>query len=322
MQAIQVHEDGSLIYEEVSDPILEKGSVKIKVYAAGVNRADLLQAQGNYPPPDGSSSIVGLEVSGTVEAISEDVTEWKEGDRVMALLPGGGYATQVVVPESLLLPFPEEWDFKQAAAIPEAIYTAYLNLCYLGQLCEGETTLIHGGAGGIGSMAIQVAKNFGAYVISTAGTNDKVSFCQELGSDFALNYHTDNLKDHILDFAPKGVHIVLDPIGDTQYGSLHTKVLKPYGQWLLIGLLGGTKAELNMGRILAKNLLLKGSTLRYQSLDFKIHLTQLIKAEILPLLTSKAIVPCVDQVFSIADAEDAHAYLRANKTKGKVILTP
>jgi NADPH:quinone reductase-like Zn-dependent oxidoreductase len=129
MQAIQVQADGSLIYEEVSDPVLEEGSVKIKVNAAGVNRADLLQAQGNYPPPQGSSSILGLEVSGTLEALSEDVTSWEVGDRVMALLPGGGYATQVVVPESLLLPFPEEWDFKQAAAIPEAIYTAYFNLC-------------------------------------------------------------------------------------------------------------------------------------------------------------------------------------------------
>lgn len=322
MQAIQVQADGSLLYEQVSDPVLEESSVKVKVNAAGVNRADLLQAQGNYPPPQGSSSILGLEVSGTIEAISEDVTDWEVGDRVMALLPGGGYATQVVVQASLLLPFPEDWDFKQAAAIPEAIYTAYLNLCYLGQLCEGETVLIHAGAGGIGSMAIQLAKTFGANVISTAGTNEKVSFCQELGADLPLNYRTNNLKDAILDFAPNGVDIILDPIGDTNYASLHTKILKRYGQWLLIGLLGDTKAELNMGRMLAKNLLLKGSTLRYQSLDFKIHLTQLIKAEIIPLLESKAIRPCVDQVFPITDAEDAHAYLRANKTKGKVILTP
>lgn len=322
MRAIQVQEDGRLVYEEVDDPDLEKGCVKVNVYAAGVNRADLLQAQGTYPPPVGSSSILGLEVSGTIEAISEDVTEWKVGDRVMALLPGGGYAGQVIVPESLLLPLPEDWSFTEAATVPEAIYTAYLNLCYLGQLCPGETVLIHAGAGGIGSMAIQVAKNFGAYVISTTGTFDKVSFCQQLGADLSLNYRTDELKNRMLAFAPEGINIVLDPIGDTAYGSLHTKVLKRYGQWLLIGLLGGTKAELNMGRILAKNLLLKGSTLRYQSLDFKIHLTQLIKAEILPLLTSKAIVPCVDQVFSIADAKDAHAYLRANKTQGKVVLTP
>lgn len=322
MNAIQVQADGSLIYKEVSDPVLKSGSEKVKVHAAGVNRADLLQAQGNYPPPEGSSSILGLEVSGTIEAISEDVTDWEVGDRVMALLPGGGYATQVVVPESLLLPFPEAWDFEQAAAIPEAIYTAYLNLCYLGQLCKGETVLIHAGAGGIGSMAIQLAKTFGADVISTAGTNDKVSFCQELGADLALNYRIDDLKDSILDFMPSGVDIVLDPIGDTKYASLHTKVLKRYGQWLLIGLLGDTKAELNMGRMLAKNLLLKGSTLRYQSLDFKIHLTQLIKAEIIPLLNSKTLTPCLDLVFPMADAEEAHAYLRANKTKGKVILTP
>ncbi len=322
MKAIQVQEDGSLLYKEMGDPVLEKGFARLKVHAAGVNRADILQAQGAYPPPDGSSSILGLEVSGSIEAIHEDATDWTVGDRVMAILPGGGYATQVVVPVSLLLPFPEEWDFKQAATIPEAIYTAYLNLCYLGQLCEGETVLIHAGAGGIGSMAIQLAKTFGAYVISTSGTDSKVSFCQDLGADLALNYRTADLKDPILAFTPKGVDIVLDPIGDTPFASLHTKVLKRYGQWLLIGLLGDTKAELNMGRMLAKNLLLKGSTLRYQSLDFKIHLTNLIKAELIPLLASKAIRPCLDQVFPITEAEEAHAYLRANKTKGKVILTP
>lgn len=322
MQAIQVKADGSFAYENVEDPVISNGTVRIAVKAAGVNRADLLQAKGNYPPPEGTTNIMGLEIAGTIEAIGENVKQWQVGDSVMALVPGGGYATKVVAPTSMLIAIPEEWDFMQAAAVPEAIYTAYLNLWYLARLSEEETVLIHAGAGGIGSTAIQLAKQYGAYVITTAGSDDKVQFCKELGADLALNYRLHELKASITAYAPLGLDVVLDPIGSTNYSELHTSLLKGHGQWLLIGLLGSAKAEIKMVHILTKNLLLKGSTLRYRSLDFKIQLTQLIKRDVLPLYQRGSLQPCVDQVFAMKDAGKAHNHLLQNKTKGKAILRP
>lgn len=322
MQALRVQNDGSLAWAEENSPEVGSDSVRMTIKAAGVNRADLLQAQGHYPPPEGSSTIIGLEAAGTIKTVGREVHDWEAGQNAMALLPGGGYATEVVVPASMLLPIPAEWSFTEAAAIPEALYTSYFNLCYLGQLSQGETVLIHAGAGGIGSMAVQLAKQRGADVIATVGSDAKADFVKRLGADTALNYKLHDLKAGILKSAPEGVDVILDAIAGEAYTNLHPKVLKRYGQWFLIGLLGGTKATLNMGLILAKNLLLKGSTLRYQPPELKVHLTQLIKSELLPYLNTRTIQPCVDQVYPMSRVEEAHAYLRANQTKGKVILTP
>lgn len=322
MKAIQVHSDESLAFEEVADPVLASDCVQIAVKAAGINRADLAQAKGKYPPPSGSSEILGLEAAGVIEAVGANVQEWEAGDAVMALLPGGGYASKAVIPQRMLLPMPNSWSYTEAAAVPEALYTAYLHLCYQGQLGTSETVVIHAGAGGIGSTAIQLARAYGNTVIATTGSADKVSFCQRLGTDHVLNYREDDLEKRLLSIAPEGIDIVLDPIGNTAYADLHTNVLKRYGRWLLLGVLGGGQpVELNMARILGQNLMLKGSTLRYQSPAFKAYLTQQLEDEVLLLYQQGEMVPCVDRTFPVSEAEQAHEYLRSNQVQGKVILT-
>ena len=320
MKAIQVTEDQSLIWAETSDPGMDEQEVLVEVHAAGVNRADLLQVKGNYPPPEGASSILGLEVAGRVVQVGSEVEGWQVGHAVMALLPGGGYAEKVAIPAELLLPLPEGLDFIQGAAIPEALYTSYYNLINLGGLAEREDVLLHAGAGGIGSTAIQLAKLWEARVIATTGSQDKVKYCQELGADLVLNYHEDDLKQGIKSATANGVDVVLDTIGNTEYAKLHTDVLAHGGCWLLIGLLGGIKAEINMAKVLGKNLFLCGSTLRNQGLALKSRLTHDLRNKLIPAYTEGRILPCVDTVFPVDHAQAAHEHLKANQVKGKLIL--
>ncbi len=320
MKAIQVNQDQELLWEDIKRPPVASHEVIVGVQAAGVNRADLLQVKGLYPPPEGASNILGLEVAGYVKAVGKEVKEWNAGDPVMALLPGGGYAEEVAVPADLLLPMPSDWDATQGAAVPEALFTSYLNLIQLGQLKPGNNVLIHSAAGGVGSKAIQIAKLFGANVFATTGNQEKAEFCRNLGADYVFNHQTNDLRESILDRAPKGIQLVLDTIGDSNYAKLHTDVLSFQGHWLLIGLLGGIKSRINMAQILAKNILLRGSTLRNQLLPVKKSLAEAIKKEVLQAYRTGQILPCVDRVYPITDASAAHAYVSQNQAKGKVIL--
>ncbi len=323
MYAIQQNKEGTNIsWEEVEDPKLESGYAILRVSAAGVNRADILQRKGLYPPPKGASEILGLEVAGTIEQLASNGAhhQWKEGERVMALIPGGAYAEKVAVPISLLLPIPDALSFSEAAAIPEALYTAYLNLILEAELQQGETLLIHAAAGGIGSTAVQIAKLYGAYVVGTVGTDQKAQFIRELGAHHALNYKDGNLKERLQEVAPGGYHLILDPIGSPDYTKMHENLINYKGRWLLIGLLGGMKVELNLAKVLTKNVMLKGSTLRNKPLEAKIELTQKIRDSVLNYYQTGDLKPVLDQYFPIQEAEKAHHYMQSNKAMGKVVL--
>lgn len=320
MKAIQVNQHQELHWQRVKSPSAEAHEVLITVHAAGVNRADLLQVRGLYPPPEGASPILGLEVAGYIKAVGSEVKGWQKGDAVMALLPGGGYAEEVAVAADVLLPLPADWDFTEGAAVPEALFTTYFNLIKLGQLRAGENVLIHSGAGGIGSTAIQIGKLFGANVFATTGSKEKVQYCRDLGADYVFDHQTDDLRESIFNTAPEGIQLVIDTIGDNAYAKLHTDVLSFKGRWLLIGLLGGVKAEINMAKMLSKNIMLKGSTLRNQPLSVKRSLAESINDEVLTAYQSRQVMPCVDSIFPVSEAASAHSYLTQNHVKGKVIL--
>lgn len=323
MYAIQQNKEGTILsWEEVEEPKLEPGHAILNVQAAGVNRADILQRKGLYPPPQGASEILGLEVAGTIEQIASNGSQHqrKEGDPVMALLPGGAYAEKVAVPISMLLPIPEKLSYTKAAAIPEALYTSYLNLILEAGLQQGETLLIHAAAGGIGSTAIQIAKLYGADVVATVGTDEKAQWVRQLGADRAINYKDGQLETRLKEVGQAGYDVIFDPIGSPDYAKMHQNLLNYRGRWLLIGLLGGMKVELNLAKVLTKNLMLKGSTLRNKPLEAKIAVTQKIRDSVLDYYRNGGLKPVVDQSFPIQDAEKAHHYMQSNQVQGKVIL--
>jgi len=322
MKAIGVHGDRKspiLVWEDVADIGFGEDEALIDVRATAVNRADLSQARGNYPPPPGASDILGLEMAGVVRAVGANVTDWRPGDRVMALLPGGGYAEQVAVPAGILLRLPDDWSFVQGAAVPEVWYTAYVNLFDEGQLKAGETALIHAGASGVGTAAIQLALDAGARAIATAGGEEKVAFCRELGAT-AINYKTHDFLEQVMTATDgRGVDVILDPVGGDYLGR-NVAALRRFGRLVNIGLLGGAKGELNMGQVLGKRLRIVGSTLRTRPVEEKIAITHRFAAEIMPKLADGRLRPIVDRVFPIAEAQGAHEYVLANRNVGKVIL--
>ncbi len=322
MKAIVVRGEKSnpqLIWEDVADIGYEEDEVLVDVRATAVNRADLSQARGNYPPPPGASDILGLEMAGVVRAVGANVADWRPGDRVMALLPGGGYAEQVAVPAGMLLRLPDDWSFAQGAAVPEVWYTAYINLFDEGQLKAGETALIHAGASGVGTAAIQLALDAGARAIATAGSEEKVTFCRELGA-MAINYKTQDFLEQVMAMTNGlGVDVILDPVGGDYLGR-NVAALRRFGRLVNIGLLGGTKGELNMGQVLGKRLRIIGSTLRTRPVEEKIAITRRFAAEIMPRLADGRLRPIVDATFPIAEAQIAHEYVLENRNIGKVIL--
>ncbi len=322
MKAIVVRGEKSnpqLIWEDVADIGYEEDEVLVDVRATAVNRADLSQSRGNYPPPPGASDILGLEMAGVLRAVGANVADWRPGDRVMALLPGGGYAEQVAVPAGMLLRLPDDWSFVQGAAVPEVWYTAYINLFDEGQLKAGETALIHAGASGVGTAAIQLALDAGARAIATAGSEEKVAFCRELGAT-AINYKTQDFLEQVMAATDGlGVDVILDPVGG-DYLARNVAALRRFGRLVNIGLLGGTKGELNMGQVLGKRLRIIGSTLRTRPVEEKIAITRRFAAEIMPRLADGRLRPIVDHVFPIAEAQVAHEYVLANRNIGKVIL--
>lgn len=323
MKGIVVHRDSKnpqLRWETVENVSYGPDEVLVTVRATAVNRADLSQARGHYPPPAGASEILGLEMAGTIAAVGEDVTDWAVGDRVCALLPGGGYAEQVVVPANMLLALPTKWSFAMGAAVPEVWLTAYVNLFLEGDLQSGETVLIHAGASGVGTAAIQLARETEARVFITAGTDEKLSRCRQLGAELAINYKKhDFLEKVLLATKNEGVDLILDPVGGS-YLERNVQALRPFGRLINIGQLGGPHGEMNMGLLLRNRLRIVGSTLRSRPPAEKVKITQKFEAGFWPLLKSGVLEPIIDTTFPIQEAQAAHEYVAANKNVGKVIL--
>ncbi len=324
MKAILVSEPGGpeqLNIGEFPAPVPAEDELLVRVAAAGVNRADILQREGKYPPPPGASPLLGLEIAGVVVSKGAKAVGWKPGDRLMALLPGGGYAELATVHHRMALPIPPNLSFEQAAGIPEAFLTAFQALFKVAALKAGESVLIHAGASGVGCAAIQLAKAFKIQAIATAGSDKKIQFCRSLGAELTVNYRKESFSDVVLDFtAGKGVNAVIDFVG-APYWEANLKVLMVDGRMVILGLLGGYRAEaLNLLPILRKRLTIAGSTLRSRSLDYKIQLTKEFESEILPLFPHGAIKPIIDRVFPWRDVQEAHRYMEANKNLGKLIL--
>lgn len=322
MQAIQInHQTKELFISDYPNPIAGESELLVDVKATALNRADLMQKKGFYPPPKGASSILGLEMAGIVSKVGDKVTNWKEGDRVFALLPGGGYAQKVSVPADMAIRIPENLSFEEAAAIPEAFLTAYLKLVILGKAEKGSKVLIHAGASGVGSAAIQLANHIGCEIFTTAGTEKKLQLCSSLGANVVINYKKENFSEVINQQTNgTGVDVLLDFIG-APYASLNADSIALDGRWILIGLLGGNKAEVDFSKLLGKRVSLIASTLRGRSLEFKIDLVGQFQTFIDNGFKEGLFHPVIDSVFDWKQVNEAHQYMEDNKNMGKIVLT-
>jgi NADPH:quinone reductase len=297
-----------------------EGEVLIRVAAAGVNRPDVLQRKGGYPPPPGAPSIPGLEVSGEVVAVGEGVDDLFPGQAVCALVAGGGYAEYCVAPAGQCLPVPESLSMVEAAAIPETLFTVWTNLFERGFASEGDTVLVHGGTSGIGTMAISLCNLFGIEVIVTAGSTDKIRKACELGADHAIDYKAEDFVAAVKTAAPGGVDIVLDMIGG-DYLPRNIECLAAEGRHVSIAVQRGAKAEIPIWQIMQKRLTLTGSTLRARDIDFKTGVRDTLARTIWPLLAAGRLRPVMDGSYPLERAADAHARLDSGEHVGKVVLT-
>ena len=319
MKAIS-QEGDDLLWKENPDPDLKKDEVLISIKASAINRADLLQRSGNYPVPPGASPILGLECSGIVEEVGEQVKNFIKGDEVCALLAGGGYAEKVSVPSGQVLKVPKGFSFEQAAALPEVFATAYFNLYMEANLSEGEKTLIHAGASGVGTAAIQICKAKGNPCFVTAGTKEKISRCMELGAEGGTVRNEENFADAVAKWTDNnGVQVILDPVG-ANYLEDNMKSLTLEGRLVMIGLMGGAKTSINLGLLMMKRLRIIGSTLRAQPIPKKTEIMNNLNENIWPLLESGDIKPIIDTVIPIEEVDKAHELMESNQTFGKVIL--
>jgi NADPH2:quinone reductase len=323
MIAIEIPQPGGpevLVPVERPVPAIGPGDVLVKVGAAGVNRPDVLQRQGRYPPPPGVTDIPGLEVAGTIEAVGSSVTSWQPGDRVCALVSGGGYAEFCAVPAPQCLPAPRGMDVTHAAALPETTFTVWTNVFERGRLTKGETILIHGGSSGIGTTAIQLAHVLGAHVYATAGSAEKCAACESLGAQKAINYHETDFVSAIKDLTNgRGVDVVLDMVaGD--YVQRNIEVLAMNGRLVMIGRQGGVKSEIDVMPILRKRLVLTGSTLRTRSVEEKGALAQSVYQHVWPLFESGAVRVIVHQTFPLLHAAEAHRVMESSVHVGKIVL--
>jgi len=323
MRAIVIERPGDetvLQIGEADAPRLGPGELRIQVAATAVNRADLLQRQGLYPPPPGASPILGLECAGTVAEVGTGVAGWKVGDLAMALLPGGGYAEQVAVHAGSAMPIPSSLSFTDAAAIPEVFLTAYLNLFELGALPEGGAALVHGGGSGVGTAAIQLVKAAGGRILVTAGSDEKCAQCRELGADVAINYRTQKFADRVREATDgRGVDVVLDSIG-APYLDGNLASLAIGGRLVLIGLMGGAKVEANLAVLLAKRASVIGSTLRTRPVEEKAAIVAGFQRRFGADLAAGRIRAIVDRVLPLARAADAHRAMKASEHFGKIVL--
>jgi putative PIG3 family NAD(P)H quinone oxidoreductase len=305
---------------ETPEPVLGAGELRLRVAATAVNRADLLQRQGMYPPPPGASPILGLECAGTVIEVGLGVTGWKPGDRAMALLAGGGYAEQVVVHAGSALRVPERLSLEEAAAVPEVFLTAFLNLFEVGSLPAAGSALVHGGGSGVGTASIQLVKAAGARVLITAGSEDKCARCLELGADVAIDYRKENFAERVREATGgRGVDVVLDSIGAAYLeGNLGSLAIG--GRLVLIGLMGGAKVEVNLAVLLAKRLHVVGSTLRTRSVEEKAAIAASFERRFGADLASGRVRPIVDRVVPLEQVADAHRAMKASEHFGKIVL--
>ncbi len=305
---------------EFPDPVAEPGQVVVAVAASAVNRADLQQRQGFYPPPPGETDILGLECSGTVEAVGEGVDRWRVGDRVCALLAGGGYADRVAVPIGQLLAVPASIDLVEAAALPEVVCTVWSNVFMLAALQPGEIFLVHGGGGGIGTMAIQLAHALGAIVVTTVGSEDKAARCRELGADVAINYREQDFVEEVRRLDEAGANVILDNMGASYLGR-NIDALATEGRLVIIGLQGGAKGELDLRKLLGKRGAVIATGLRSRPAAGKAAIVASVEQNVWPLVVEKKIRPIVHETFRLDDVRSAHEIVEASSHVGKVLLT-
>lgn len=323
MKAIIVEKPGSADQLKLGDypkPICGEEEVLVKVKATALNRADILQREGKYPPPVNASPILGLEMSGIIEEVGSRVFKWKPGDRVFGLLPGGGYAEYAVINENMAITIPDNLSFEKAAAIPEVFLTAFQALVWLAELKAAEFILIHAGASGVGTAAIQLAREMGAKIIITASA-EKHKMCKELGADLTIDYKSQNFKDEVFKFTNNyGADVIIDFIGG-KYFNYNIECLTRDGRLIELATLSGGKVEnFDMRQILAKRLKIIGSTLRSRSLDYQINLTNEFKNFAYDKIKNGIIKPVIDKIFDWKDVAEAHKRMEENRNTGKIVL--
>lgn len=323
MKAIRVErekEGQPLVWADAPDPAHGPDEVLVDVYATAVNRADLAQRAGHYPPPRGASEILGLDMAGRIAEMGSNVTGWAVDDRVCALLAGGGYAERVAVPRNMLMPIPKGWTFVEGAALPEAYLTAFVNIFMEAGFRPGETVLVHGGASGVGTAAIQLVRAAGGRVFVTAGTDEKTAFCLALGAELAINYRTEDFAARIREHAGEtAVDIILDMVG-APYLERNIGLLAAGGRLVFISTLGGAAVHLNIAALMGRRLRLIGSVLRARSPAEKADITQRFVGRFWAQLEDGAVKPVIDAVFPIQEAEAAHRRMRDNLNAGKIAL--
>jgi len=325
MRAIVAESSDQLSWQEVPDPTAGPGEVLIKVAAAGVNRADVLQAAGKYPPPPGASEIIGMEVSGVISEIGAEagsgVTEWSVGQEVCALLAGGGYAEYVAVPAGQVMPIPDGVDLIDAAGLPEVACTVWSNLVLTAHLSKGQLLLMHGGASGIGTHAIQVGRALGARVAVTAGSAAKLEVCRELGAEITINYRDEDFVARLRD--ENGADVIFDIMG-ASYLDRNIDALATDGQLVIIGMQGGVQAELNIGKLLVKRARVIGTTLRGRPVsgpNSKSEIVQAVTAAVWPMIAEARVRPIIGARMPIQQAGEAHKKLVSGEVHGKIVLT-
>src|SRR5437762_2396254 len=325
MIAIEIRQPGEpdvLVPVERPRPDPGSGDVLIKVAAAGVNRPDVMQRQGRYPPPPGAPDIPGLEVAGTIAAVGPEVSGWREGEAVCALVSGGGYAEYCVAPAPQCLPVPRGMDLVAAAAIPETFFTVWTNVFERGRLKPGESLLVHGGASGIGTTAIQLARALGARVFATAGSSEKCAACERLGAERAINYRDTDFVAAVRDATGgRGVDVILDMVGG-EYLARNVDLLPLDGRLVQIGTLGGPKAQINMVPVLQRRLTITGSTLRARSVAEKGAIADALREHVWPLLESRTVAPVVHATFPLRAAADAHRVMESSEEHTSELQSP
>ncbi len=323
MKAILVDEPGGIEKLKIGNtdkPVINENEILIKVKAAGINRADIIQRQGNYPPPKGASDILGLEISGEVVDLGENVSEWIIGDKIFGLIPGGGYAEYAKIHKDMAIKKPEEISFEEAAAIPEVFLTAYQALFWNAGIKKDDYVLIHAGASGVGTAAIQLVKDFGAHPIITA-SKSKHNFCLSLGAEKAIDYRSEEFDEEVLNFTNnKGVDIIIDFIGN-DYFEKNIRSLNQNGKLIFLATMSGFKIkEVDIRKIMSKWISIIGSTLRTRNLDYQIKLTKEFSEYTLIKFTTGKLKAVIDKVYSWKDAAEAHKYIEENKNTGKLVL--
>ena len=324
MKAILVNDDKSLRWDEVPNPVIKADEVLVEIHAAALNRADLMQRAGDYPPPPGCPEWMGLEIAGVISEMGEEAKEksnWKIGDKVCALLGGGGYAEYVAVKYDMLMPVPQNCSMAEAASIPEAFATAYLNLFIEGKIKKGNTLLMHAGASGLASVVIPMAKAFGIRVITSVSTDEKAESIKHLGADIIYNKNKVDTVDILKEEVAKtgGVDVVIDCIGGSHMGE-SLPYLKYGARWIMIAALAGTKTEIDLKNIYVKNVRIIGSTLRSKAPEIKAQILSELTEKVFPKIEAGEVMPTIYKTLPITEADEAHAILERNENIGKVVL--